>query len=68
MPTPNNRTLRNIMKYRLMFVLLRRFIKASDDLRTTPQSDKGGTNNANKIAFMREQIAAIKNIERQLSK
>lgn len=68
MPTPNNSTLRNIMKYRLMFVLLRRFIKASDDLRTTPQSSKGKTNNANKIAFMREQIAAIKNIERQLSK
>jgi predicted unusual protein kinase regulating ubiquinone biosynthesis (AarF/ABC1/UbiB family) len=68
MPTPNNSTLRNIMKYRLMFVLLRRFIKASDDLRTTPQSNQGITNNANKIAFMREQIAAIKNIERQLSK
>ena len=68
MPTPNNSTLRNIMKYRLMFILLRRFIKASDDLRTTPQSDQGITNNANKIAFMREQIAAIKKLERQFSK
>lgn len=68
MPSTTNETFRNIMKYRLMFVLLRRFIKASDDLRTSPQSPKGFINNANKIAFMREQIAAIKNLERQFSK
>lgn len=68
MPTPNNSTLRNIMKYRLMFVLLRRFIKASDDLRINPQSDKTITNNYNKIAFMREQITAIKNIDKQFYK
>jgi hypothetical protein len=68
MPTPKNSTLRNIMKYRLMFVLLRRFIKASDDLRINPQSDKSITNNYNKIAFMREQITAIKNIDKQFYK
>ena len=68
MPSTTNETFRNIMKYRLMFVLLRRFIKASDDLRTSPQSPKGFINNANKIAFMREQIAAIRNLERQFSK
>lgn len=68
MPSTTNEKFRNIMKYRLMFVLLCRFIKASDDLRTSPQSPKGFINNTNKIAFMREQIAAIKNLERQFSK
>ena len=41
---------------------------ASDDLRTNPQSDKTITNNYNKIAFMREQITAIKNIDKQFYK
>ena len=68
MPSATNETLRNIIKYRLMFVLLRRFIKASDDLRTNPQSDKSIQNNINKIAFMREQIAAIKDLDKQFSR
>jgi len=56
------------MKYRVMCALLKRFIKASDDLRTSPTSIKGIQNNQNKVQFMREQILAIQNIERQFSK
>jgi hypothetical protein len=68
MPYATNDTLRNIMKFRMMFILLRRFIKASDDLRTNPQSGKSIQNNLNKIAFMREQIAAIKKLDKQCAK
>lgn len=68
MPSPNNNTLRLIMIYRMMFVLLRRFIKASDDLRTNPQSDKSILNNIQKVAFMREQIAAIQTLNTHLLK
>lgn len=68
MPSVNNETLRQIMKYRVMCALLKRFIKASDDLRTNPASIKGIQNNQNKVQFMREQISAIQNIERQFSK
>ncbi len=65
MPSPSNEILRNIMKYRLIFVLLRRIIKAADDMHVNTKSDKGRENNANKANFIREQLAAIKNIERQ---
>ncbi|MBR4892278.1 MAG: phosphotransferase [Alphaproteobacteria bacterium] len=68
MPSATNDTLRDIMKFRMMFILLRRFIKASDDLRTNPQSGKSIQNNLNKIAFMREQIAAIKKLDKQCAK
>ncbi len=68
MPSVNNENLRQIMKYRVMCALLKRFIKASDDLRTSPTSIKGIQNNQNKVQFMREQILAIQNIERQFSK
>ena len=56
------------MKYRVMGAMLRRFIKASDDLRTNPSGPKGVENNKNKVEFMRAQIAAILDIERQFSK
>ena len=65
MPSPENDSIRNIMKYRLIFVLLRRIIKAADDMHVNTKSDKGRENNANKASFIREQLAAIKNIERQ---
>ena len=68
MPSVNNENLRQIMKYRVMCALLKRFIKASDDLRASPASIKGIQNNQNKVQFMREQILAIQNIERQFSK
>ena len=68
MPGIRNENLRQIMKYRVMGTMLRRFIKASDDLRTTPSGQKGIENNKNKVEFMRTQIAAILDIERQFSK
>lgn len=68
MPSVNNENLRQIMKYRIMCALLKRFIKASDDLRITPRNEKSIQNNINKVQFMREQISGIQNIERQFSK
>ena len=68
MPSPTNEMVRHIMRHRIMFVFLRRFIKAADDLRPNTQTAKGRLNNANKVAFMREQLAAIKKLEKQFSK
>lgn len=68
MPSVNNENLRQIMKYRVICALLKRFIKASDDLRMNPENAKSITNNENKIEFMREQMQSIMDIERQFSK
>lgn len=68
MPSVNNENLRLIMKYRVMCALLKRFIKASDDLRLSPASPKGIENNQNKVRFMREQISSIMNIDKQFSR
>lgn len=68
MPGVNNENLRQIMKYRVMCALLKRFIKASDDLRTSPTGIKGIQNNQNKVQFMREQISTIMNIDKQFSR
>ena len=62
-PGPRNPNLRNIMKYRILVALLRRIIKASDDLRVNPQSDKGIANNITKVAFIREQLDKIAYVE-----
>ena len=63
MPGARNTQLRNIMKYRIITTLLRRIIKASDDLRKTPSNQKSIDNNSVKIAFIREQMNKIKYIE-----
>ena len=68
MPSIKNENLRNIMKNRMIVVYLKRFIKASDDLRVNPKNEHSIKNNHNKIEFMREQIALIRNIEKQFSK
>ncbi len=68
MPSAKNDTLRDIMKYRIMVVWLKRFIKAADDLRITPQHAKSENNNAEKLAFMRDQITNFQNLERQFQK
>ena len=68
MPSIQNPALREIMKYRIMVALLKRFIKASDDLRNNPTNQKSITNNENKIAFMREQMKYITDLEQQFSK
>ncbi len=63
MPGPRNPNLRNIMKHRLLITVLRRIIKASDDLRMNPSSQKSIDNNAAKVAFIREQMQKIDYIE-----
>lgn len=68
MPSVNNDNLRQIMKYRVICALLKRFIKASDDLRTKPQGEKSILNNINKISFMRHQMEAIRDIEKQFNR
>jgi len=68
MPGLRNPELQRIMRYRAMAVLLKRFIKAGDDLRLNPQSDKTIQNNIEKVSFMRELIGALQYIEKQLSK
>lgn len=68
MPSIKNENLREIMKNRMIVVCLKRFIKASDDLRANPKNEKSVNNNAAKLEFMRTQIAAIQDIEKQFSK
>ena len=68
MPGIKNESLREIMKYRIMAVWLRRFIKAADDLRITPASQKSVDNNMEKIFFMRRQMQNFVNLEKQFSK
>ena len=68
MPSIKNESLREIMKSRVIIVHLKRFIKASDDLRATTKNEKSVKNNAAKVEFMRAQIAAIQAIEKQFSK
>ena len=68
MPGLRNPELQRIMRYRAMTVLLKRFIKAGDDLRLNAQSEKTNRNNIEKVFFMRELIGALQYIEKQLSK
>ncbi len=68
MPSAKNDELREIMKYRMIGVCLKRFIKASDDLRVNPANEKSVLNNANKVAYMRKQIEHIMGLESQLKK
>ena len=65
MPSAKNETLREILAYRMIVIYLKRFIKASDDLRTNPQNQKSIDNNLAKIQFMRNQLAAIQNVAKQ---
>lgn len=68
MPSIKNDNLREIMKYRIIVTLLKRIIKASDNLRANPKNEKSINNNLNKIKFLREQVTTIQNIEKQFSK
>ncbi|MBD5391812.1 phosphotransferase [bacterium] len=60
MPGVKNGAIRDIMKYRVIVALLRRFIKASDDLRINPANEKSVRNNEEKIAFMRDVMNRIR--------
>ncbi|MBO4480384.1 MAG: phosphotransferase [Alphaproteobacteria bacterium] len=68
MTSLRNQKMQEIMKYRAESVLLKRFLKASQDLRTNPQSEKGVRNTAEKVKFMREQMAAILTLEQKFAK
>ncbi|MCM1295133.1 MAG: phosphotransferase [Muribaculaceae bacterium] len=67
-PSPKNDTLRDIMKYRIMVVFLKRFIKAADDLRANPKNQKSENNNRDKVAFMRDTMQNIRILEQQFCK
>ena len=68
MPDFNNKKLQDIMKYRLITVLLKRFVKAADDLRTNPSNEKSVQNNMQKVEFIRQQMHRINLIEQQFCK
>lgn len=68
MPGLRNPELQRIMRYRIMTVLLKRFIKAGDDLRINAQSEKTHQNNIDKVFFMRELISNLQYTEKQLMK
>ncbi len=68
MPSIKNENLREIMKYRILAVVLRRIIKASDDLRRNPASPKSEANNLEKIFFIRRQMQKFEIIEKMFSK
>lgn len=68
MPGAKTDAFREIMKHRIMVVFLRRFIKASDDLRINPANKKSADNNLEKLSFMRQQMQNIHNLEQQLSR
>lgn len=65
---PRNPELQNIMRYRTITVLLKRFTKAGDDLRVNAKTKKSKRNNTEKVRFMRELIAKIQSVEKMLSK
>jgi len=62
-PSPETENMHKIMKYRLMTVLLRRFIKASDDLRLNPANEKSVKNNRQKVMFMRDLMRQLHELD-----
>lgn len=68
MPGVRTPELQNIMRYRIITVLLKRFIKAGDDLRLYPQSDETKQNSMEKVLYMRDLIDKLQYIEKQLLK
>lgn len=68
MPGVRNPKLEEIMKYRIMVVHFRRFIKAADDLRLNPANEKSVKNNIAKVQFIKEQIKTFQDIERMFAR
>ncbi len=68
MPSIRHSKMQEIMKYRAEGVLMKRFLKASQDLRKNTQTVKGQKNNIAKLAFMRDQMAGILALEQRFSK
>ncbi len=67
MPDLSDPALRQIMMNRAIGVYLKRFIKASDDLRKNPRDAKSQLNNIEKIAYMRQQIQHIHTLQSQMT-
>ena len=67
-PGVKNEILREVKKHRMLAISLKRFIRASDDLRINPKNEKSVQNNLSKIAFMRAQLAAMLNTQRLFAK
>lgn len=65
---PRNPEALNIMRYRIITVLLKRFIKAGDDLRLNAESEKTKNNNTEKVKFMNSLISRIQYVEKQLTR
>lgn len=68
MPGLGSSELQTIMKNRIIIVLLKRFIKASDDLRPNTETEKGTKNNLEKVKFMQNLIQSFQNLDRKFSK
>lgn len=60
--------MRQITKNRLFVILLKRFIKAGDDLHLNAQSDSGEENNAKKVIFMKKIIESLQKYDKKFSK
>lgn len=67
MPSIRNPKMQELMKYRAESIFMKRFLKASRDLRKNPETPKAKQNNIDKIAFMREQMANILALEQKYS-
>ena len=63
-----NPKMQELMKYRAESVLMKRFLKASRDLRKNTTTDKGIKNNRDKVQFMRNQMTAILALEQKYAK
>ena len=68
MPGVRNTELQNIMQYRIMTVFLKRFIKAGDDLRVKPTSEKTAQNNIDKVRFMRDILITLHSIDERITR
>jgi len=63
-----NPMIKNIMTYRIIGNLLKRFSHAADDLRLNPRDQKSERNNAEKVAFMKSLIMSMRSAEKCLVK
>ena len=63
MPGMKNTLLPNIMKYRMMIILLKRLMKSADDIHPNTTSERGIKNNIRKISDIRNIISQIQRLE-----
>lgn len=59
---------RQITKNRLFVILLKRFIKAGDDLHINSKNEAGNINNVNKVIFMNKIIENLRRYDNKYSK